>query len=69
MSAIVVDVRLFEEWGGHEAEDEDGERDESAEAAGWVEWFGIEDGDEAKEADDEEERSPDVPADPEMEEG
>jgi hypothetical protein len=61
--------KLFEEWGGHEAEDEDDQRDDGAEAAGGVEWLGVEDGDEAEEADDEEERAPNVPAGPEMKRG
>ena len=60
-------VELFEKWGGHEAEDEDDECDDGAEAAGGVEGLWIEDGDEAKETDDEEERTPNVPARPEME--
>ena len=60
---------LFDEWGGHKAEDEDRERDEGAEAAGGVEGFGVEDGNEAEETDDEEERAPHVPADPEMRRG
>src|SRR5579862_991021 len=60
---------LFEEWGGHEAEDEDEQGDDGAEAAGGVEWLGVEDGDEAEETDDEEERAPNVPAGPEMKHG
>jgi len=56
-----------QERAGHEAEKEHDQRERGGEAPAGIEGLGIEDGDEAKETDHEKERSPDVPALPEVE--
>jgi len=53
-----------ENWGRHEAEDEDDKSEEGGEAAGRVQGNGIVDGDDAQELLSEEEGGPDIPNKP-----